>query len=90
MSRVGFSCATGLVALILVSGAAYAQTPPPASPGTMAVSPELDAKIKKNVKERAEKRKQLAAKHAECNKQAKAQKLGFLKRRALVRKCMAQ
>jgi Skp family chaperone for outer membrane proteins len=90
MSRVGFPFAIMLIAGIVASGAAYAQTPPPAPQGTMAVPPELDAKIKKNVKERAEKRKKLAAKRAECNKQAKEQKLGFFKRRKFVGKCMVK
>jgi Skp family chaperone for outer membrane proteins len=88
MSRVGFSCAIVLIAAIAASGAAYAQTPAPA-PKSTAVPADLDAKIKRSVKERAEKRKQVAAKRAECNKQAKAQKLGALKRRTFVRKCMA-
>jgi hypothetical protein len=90
MSRVGFSIAIMLIAGLIASGAATAQTSPPAPQGTMAVPPELDAKIKKDVKERAEKRKKTAAKRAECNKEAKEQKLGPIKTKQYVKECMAK
>ena len=90
MSRVGFSFAIMLIAGLIASTAAYAQTTPPAPPGTMAVPPELDATIKKDMKERSEKRKQLAAMRAECNKQAKEQQLGPLKSKHFVKECMAK
>jgi Skp family chaperone for outer membrane proteins len=90
MSRVGFSIAIMIIVGLVTSGAATAQTPPPAPQSTMAVPPELDAKIKKDVKERAEKRKKIAAKRAECNKQAKEQNLGPLGRKKFVGECMAK
>ena len=90
MSRVGFSIAIMLIAGLVASGAATAQTPPPAPQGTMAVPPDLDAKIKKDVKERGEKRKKTAAKRAECNKEAKELKLGLLKSKQYVKECMAK
>ena len=56
----------------------------------MAVPPELDVKTPNDVKERAESGIALAAKRAECNKQAKEQKLGFPFCRKFVGKCMAK
>ena len=70
MSRVVFSIAITLIAGLIVSGAATAQTPPPAPQGTMAVPPDLDAKIKKDVKERAEKRKKAAMEAKAAKKKA--------------------
>jgi hypothetical protein len=90
MSRVYFSIAIMLIAGVVASGAVHAQTPPPAPQGTMAVPPELDAKIKNDVKERAEKRKKAAAKRAECNKEATEQKLGPIKTKQYVKECMAK
>ncbi len=90
MSRVGFSIAIMLIAGLIASGAAYAQTTPTAPQGSMAVPPDLDAKIKKDVKERAEKRKKAAAKRTECNKEAREQKLGPLKTKQYVKECMAK
>lgn len=95
MFRLGFLFTVMIVTcLSVLSPTGYAQTTTPAPGTTRVVPPDLDAKFKKRVNDRAERRKAATEiwrmnrkKTADCKAQAKAQKLGFFERRAFVAKC---
>jgi len=83
--------------LIIPNPDTFAQTVTPEPKSTTAVPAGLDAKIKKSVEERAQKRKQAAEdrkirkkKLADCKQQAKSQKLSSSKSGAFVNECMTK
>lgn len=98
MSRIGILFAMLIAGTVIIPNpSTFAQSVTPTPKSTTAVPADLDAKIKKSVVERAQKRKQAAEdrkmkqkKLADCKKQAKVQKLSSSKGRAFVNECMTK